>query len=145
MSEGFPSSGRLLGLDHGQVRIGVAICDPDRKVASPLEIRTVKNPEKDGNYFRDLIRNNNIVGVVIGLPIMLDGTEQTAAAKCRAFGTWFATATGLPVAYWDERFTSAAAEDMLLEAGLTHKQRKERRDKLAAMLLLQSFLDAQTL
>jgi putative Holliday junction resolvase len=76
------------------------------------------------------------------LPVHLSGHEGAKAAEARAFGKWLAEATGLPVAFFDERFTTVEAENFLLAAGLTNKRRKERRDRVAAQILLQSYLDA---
>jgi putative Holliday junction resolvase len=79
---------------------------------------------------------------VVGLPVHTDGREGTKAAEARAFGAWLGEVTGLPVVFWDERFTTVEAESALWQAGLTHKKRKERRDRVAAQLMLQAYLDA---
>ncbi len=136
------SSGRLLGIDHGTVRIGIACCDPDRKIASPMETYARKSPEKDAAYFVKLVKEEGFVEAVVGLPISLNGTEGPACKLCREYGEWFRTAVNIPVSYHDERFTTTAAEELLWAAGLNHKQRQQRRDKLAAMLMLQAYLDS---
>src|SRR4051812_12134695 len=105
--------GRLLGIDHGTVRIGLAVCDPDRTMASPLEIYTRRSPEQDAAYFAKLVKEEGFVEAVVGLPISLNGTEGPACKLCREFGEWFRTAIGIPVSYHDERFTSTAAEELL--------------------------------
>jgi putative Holliday junction resolvase len=133
--------GRLLAVDTGAVRVGLAVCDPDRTVASPLETYTRRSAEKDAAFFARLVKEERIVGLVVGLPVHMNGDEGVKAKEARAYGAWLTTVTGLPVAYHDERCTTAAAEDMLWAAGLTHKQRKARRDKLAATLILQGYLD----
>jgi putative Holliday junction resolvase len=135
-------TGRLLGVDTGTVRVGLAVCDPDRTLASPLETYTRKSPDKDAAFFARLCQQESITGIVVGLPVHMNGDEGVKAKEARAYGTWLTGVTGLPVVYHDERCTTAAAEEMLWAAGLTHKQRKERRDKLAAMLILQAYLDA---
>lgn len=135
-------TGRLLGVDTGTVRVGLAVCDADRTLASPLETYTRKSPDKDAAFFTRLCQQESITGIVVGLPVHMNGDEGVKAKEARAYGAWLAGVTGLPVAYHDERCTTAAAEEMLWAAGLTHKQRKERRDKLAAMLILQAYLDA---
>lgn len=137
-----PRTGRLIGVDYGQVRVGLAICDPDRRIASPLDTYTRRGEAEDAAHFRKLAAEESATGWVVGLAISLDGTEGPKARECRAFGAWLAAATGLPVAFQDERFTTAAAEDFLLEARLTNKKRKSRRDRVAAQLILQSYLDA---
>ena len=133
---------RLLGVDYGRVRIGLAVSDPDRKIAFPLATHPRGSREQDAAYFRKVIADESIGGLVLGLPVHNDGREGQAAAAVREFGRWLGALTGLPVAYWDERFTTVEAESALWEAGLTHKKRRERRDRVAAQLLLQAYLDA---
>jgi putative Holliday junction resolvase len=136
------SRGRLVGVDFGAVRIGLAVCDPDRIVSSPLETYTRGTEEQDAEFFRRLAATAPAVGWVVGLAISLDGTEGPKAKECRAFGGWLAGVTGLPVAFQDERFTTAAAEDFLRDTGVRPGKRKGRRDRVAAQLILQAFLDA---
>jgi putative Holliday junction resolvase len=133
---------RILGVDFGTVRIGLAISDPDRKFAFPLEVRQRQGAEADSAFFRALVEREEIGGLVVGLPIHLNGREGGKAREARTFGAWLAGQTGLPVIFHDERFTTVEAESALWEAGLTHKRRKERRDKVAAQMLLQAYLDA---
>ncbi len=133
---------RLLGVDYGQVRVGLAVSDPDRKFAFPLTTHERQGPERDATYFRALVSQEDIGGLVVGLPVHLSGREGQKAGEARTFGAWLATATGLPVVYFDERFTTVLAEAALWDAGLTHKKRKARRDKVAAQMFLQAYLDA---
>lgn len=139
----FPTEGRLLGLDYGQKRVGIAVSTYEQNIASPLENYTRVNDGVDASALRQIADEYRIVGIVVGLPVHMSGDEGGQAHQARQFGAWVARETGLPVAFWDERFTSAIAEAELLSAGMTSKQRKARRDKLAAMYLLQSFLDAE--
>ncbi len=139
----FPPRGRLIGVDFGTVRIGLATCDADRRIASPLDTHTRRSLDQDAAFFQKLAAVESAVGWVVGLPLMTQsGDESTKAKECRTFGTWLGQLTGLPVAYQDERYTSSAAEDALCGAGLTHKKRRERRDRVAAQLILQAYLDA---
>jgi putative Holliday junction resolvase len=131
-----------LGIDYGSKRIGLAVSDADRKIASPLTTYERKGPERDAAYFRTLIDEEEVSGLVLGLPVHLSGAEGQKAREVRAFAAWLAKATGLTPAFWDERFTTVEAEQHLLAAGLTNKRRKERRDRLAAQILLQTYLDA---
>ena len=133
--------GRLLGVDYGDVRVGLAVSDPDRKIAFPLAIYTRQNRERDAAYFA-VVAEEATAGLVVGLPVHLSGVEGAKAAAARAFGAWLAETTGLAATFWDERFTTVEAESALWAAGLTHKRRKERRDKVAAQILLQAYLDA---
>ena len=132
----------LLGVDYGHVRIGLAVSDPDRKIAFPLTTYTRRSRAQDAQYFQQLVAEQALAELVVGLPIHLDGREGEKAHEARAFGNWLVEVTGLAVIFWDERFTTAEAEQSLLSAGLTSKRRKARRDRVAAQILLQSYLDA---
>jgi putative Holliday junction resolvase len=133
---------RLLGIDPGKVRLGLAISDPDRRIASPLATYTRRDAAQDARHLARVVEENEIGQIVIGLPVHLDGREGEQAKAARALGKVIAEATGLPCVFWDERFTSREAESALWGAGLTHKRRKERRDQVAAQILLQAYLDA---
>jgi putative Holliday junction resolvase len=133
---------RLLGIDYGTKRVGLAVSDADRVIASPLTTYERRGAEQDAAYFRRVIDEEEIGGLVLGLPVHLNGTEGQKAREVRAFAQWLHKATGLPPCFWDERFTTVEAENHLLAAGLTNKRRKERRDRLAAQILLQTYLDA---
>ena len=138
-----PLTGRLLGIDYGTVRVGLAVSDPDRIISSPLDTRTRQGLDADARYFQELIKRERIVGVVLGLPAHLDGREGIKAKEARTYGEWLVQATGLPLIFADERFTTVQAEDALWAAGLSHRQRKERRDRVAAQIMLQAFLEAK--
>jgi len=135
--------GRLLGVDFGTVRVGLAVCDPDRIVASPLATYTRRDPAADAAYFKQMAAAEEVVGLVVGLPMHTDGREGVKAQEARAYGAWLGTATGLPVVFADERFTTVHAEAALWDAGLTHKRRKDRRDRVAAQILLQAYLESE--
>jgi putative Holliday junction resolvase len=132
----------LLGVDYGSVRIGLAVSDPDRKLAFPLTTHERRGPEADAAFFRTLVVEEEIGALVVGLPIHLDGREGEKAVEARAFGRWLAETTGLLVTFFDERFSTVQAESALWEAGLTHRKRRQRRDKVAAQMVLQAYLDA---
>lgn len=134
--------GRLLGVDYGSVRIGLAISDAERRIASPLSTYTRHGRERDARFFAELVRQEKIVQLIVGLPVQFSGQEGQKAREAREFGRWLAKVTTLPVLFWDERFTTVEAEGYLLAAGMTNKRRKERRDRVAAQILLQAFLDA---
>jgi putative Holliday junction resolvase len=134
--------GVLLGVDYGTVRVGLAVTDPDRIIASPLETYTRRSPELDADHYRQVASDCRAVQAVIGLPLHADGRESAKSLEARDFGAWFANVTGLPVVYWDERFTTALAEDALLGAKLTNQKRRQRRDRVAAQMILQDFIDA---
>lgn len=134
--------GRLLGLDYGSVRIGLAVSDPDRLVASPLATYTRRSERQDAAYFAKIVAEVEAVAIVVGLPLHSDGQESDSSRAARAFADWLKMTLGLPVALWDERFTTDIAEEALLGAKLTPRERKERRDRVAAQIMLQSYLEA---
>ncbi|NNE00164.1 MAG: Holliday junction resolvase RuvX [Pirellulaceae bacterium] len=138
----FPDSGRLASVDFGTVRIGIAICDPDRILASPLEVHPAEGWQEDGEYFRQLAKEERIAGFVVGLPIHCDGGESQKSRECRVFAQWLAKETKMPVRLFDERFTTNAAKQRMTGAGLSRKGKKKRVDAIAALVLLESFLEA---
>ena len=138
-----PRRGRLLGLDYGTRRIGIAVTDDEQNISSPLENYTRIRPELDGQCLKNLAGEYRVVGLVVGLPLHMGGEEGQKAREARNFGKWVASATALPLAFWDERLTSAVAEEHLLAAKLTSKKRKERLDKVAAQIMLQSYLESR--
>ena len=133
---------RLLGVDYGHKRVGLAVSDPGRKIAFPLTTHERGAREQDAAFFLGIVAEEEVGKIVLGLPVHLDGREGQKAQEVRAFGAWLAETMGLPVVYFDERFTTVEAESALWEAGLTHKKRKARRDRVAAQILLQAYLDA---
>ena len=133
---------RLLGIDYGKVRVGLAVSDPERRIASPLVTYERKDDERDAHFFKELVREEEIGLLVIGLPMHNDGREGELAEAARKYGDWLHEVTGLPIAYWDERFTTREAEEHLQMAGLTRAQRKARRDRVAAQIILQTFIEA---
>jgi putative Holliday junction resolvase len=142
MTAELPRTGRLAGVDYGTVRIGVAISDPGQSLASPLENYNRRTPQLDARWLQQLAAAERIVGFVVGLPVHTTGNESQKSAEARQFAAWIAETTGLPVDLFDERFTSAHAEELLLEAGFTKKRRKQRLDKLAAQILLTAYLES---
>jgi putative Holliday junction resolvase len=133
---------KLLGVDYGSVRVGLAVTDPERKFAFPLATYHRRSRDEDAAFFRELVAREEVGGLVVGLPLHTDGREGQKAAEARAFGRWLSETSGLPAVFFDERFTTAQAESALWSAGLTHAKRKERRDRVAAQILLQAYLDA---
>ena len=136
--------GRIGGVDYGTVRIGLAVSDPDRTMASPLEIYTRRSAVLDASYFQQLAKEERIVLWVVGLPVHLDGRESQKSREARSFGKWLTEITALPVEFFDERFTSAHAEEILQAAELTSKRRKKRLDMLAAQIMLTAYLESRT-
>jgi putative Holliday junction resolvase len=144
---GFAKRGRRwLALDLGDKRTGVAVGDEESRIASPVEV--IELPLAEGARGEALLRaialaarEHGADGVVVGLPLnMEDASEGPQAKKARAFGDRVAQATGLEVRYQDERLTSAEADWRMAQSGLTRKQKKGRRDALAAAAMLEEFL-----
>ena len=135
------STGRLLGLDIGSKRIGVAISDELGMLASPVAM--VLRGRNDRSEFRALIAEWNPDKLVAGLPTGLSGREGPQAAETRAYADALAAELGLPLDYWDERLSSAVAERSLIESGVRRDKRKEKIDAMAAAVMLQGYLDNQ--
>lgn len=142
-SQTVPLSGVLLGIDYGTRRVGVAVSDRDQRFSSPLHNHDRHGVQVDERFFRKVVEEYRPVGLVVGLPIHLSGDESEKSREARKFAEWLGTVTGLPYTFQDERFTSFQAEKLLLAAELSKKKRKERMDKLAAQILLQTFLDSR--
>ncbi len=143
MQKADSTGGRLAGIDYGTVRIGIAITDPGQRIASPLAIYNRQDETADAGYFKRLVTQQQIAGFVVGLPVHLDGRESQKSIEARAFGKWLQEITGVSVVFFDERFTTAEAEQLLEAGELTKKQRKARLDKLAAQILLTAFIEAR--
>lgn len=136
-------SGRVAGIDYGTVRLGIAISDRDRKIASPHENYTRRDRPQDARRLLRLREEESITLWVVGLPVHLDGRESQKSREARQFGQWLGEITGQPVVFFDERFTSLEAEQFLLEAQMTRKRRKSRMDMLAAQIMLAAWLESQ--
>jgi len=122
--------------------VGVAVSNFEQTIASPLEILHRQDEAHDARRLNQLADEYEVVGIVVGLPMHVGGEEGQKAAEARRFGAWVGEATGRPVVFWDERYTTAIAEDMLGEAELTKAKRRKRLDKVAAQIMLQSYLDS---
>ena len=136
-----PASGKLLGLDLGTRTIGVAISDAMRYSATPLETIQRQKFTADANRLLELIAHNHAVGIVVGLPLNMDGSEGPRAQSTRAFVRNFMQKTSIPVAFWDERLSTSAVTRTLIEADVRRDRRAEVVDKLAASYILQGALD----
>ncbi|HWV01715.1 MAG TPA: Holliday junction resolvase RuvX [Devosia sp.] len=137
-----PPAGKLLGLDLGTKTIGVAVSDGLRYTATPLETIARTKFTADAARLLALIAENQAVGLVLGLPLNMDGSEGPRAQSTRAFARNLAQKTPLPVVFWDERLSTSAVTRMLIEADTRRDRRTEVVDKLAASYILQGFLDS---
>jgi len=134
--------GRVAGIDFGTVRIGIALSDPGRTIATAKENYTRRGGDADARHFRRLAAEEEVALFVVGLPIHLDGRESEKSIEARQFGRWLGEVTGVPVEFFDERFTSVEAEQLLLGAKLTSKRRKRRLDMIAAQIMLSAYLES---
>jgi putative Holliday junction resolvase len=135
---------RILGLDPGERRIGVALSDPTGTIASPHSVIDLRSADP-GSAVRAICEEHDVGLIVVGLPTGLSGTEGPSATAARAFGARISEAAGLPVEYQDERFTTVTAEAALLEGGVRRDKRRDVRDKVAAAVILQTYLDRKDL
>jgi putative holliday junction resolvase len=135
-------TGRIAGIDYGTVRIGIATADLDVGIASPYETYTRRSLALDAEYFRTLAKEERLLKFVVGLPVHTSGNDSQKSQEARQFGQWLAELTQLPVEYFDERYTSLEAEQILSQANFTKKRRKARIDQLAAQIMLSAYLEA---
>jgi len=136
-----PPRGALIGLDLGSKTIGVAASDPDRRIAAPVETISRKRFSLDAKRILDLAAERRAAGLVLGLPINMDGSEGPRAQATRAFARNLARLTDLPIALWDERLSTAAVERALIAADASRAKRKNVIDQHAAAYILQGALD----
>jgi putative Holliday junction resolvase len=136
-----PPQGALIGLDLGEKTIGVAVSDRMRSVATPLETLRRGKFTADAERLLAIAGAREVAGVVLGLPLNMDGSEGPRAQSTRAFARNLARLTELPIAFWDERLSTVAAERALLEADTSRARRRELIDHVAAAYILQGVLD----
>ncbi|WP_417671406.1 Holliday junction resolvase RuvX [Roseibium sp.] len=136
-----PRNSRLIGLDLGTKTIGLALSDLGRGIASPMETIRRKKFTLDAEQLLKICKEQEVGGIVLGLPLNMDGSEGPRAQATRAFARNLAPKTELPITYWDERLSTAAVTRTLLEADSSRAKRAEVVDKMAAAFILQGFLD----
>ena len=139
-----PTRGRVIGVDWGEVRIGLALSDETQLLASPLETLSRRPGRRfPMPRFLELVTEHRPVGLVVGLPLTPEGAEGESAVSARELGVQIGQRTYLPVEYWDERMSTARALGAIREVGGSTRGRKEDVDSLAASVLLQHWLDAR--
>ena len=141
-AEALPPRGALMGLDPGEKRIGVAVCDPERLIASALDTVTRKKFSVDAQAILALYDARACAGFVIGLPLNMDGSSGPSAQAARAFARNLLGLRDAPLLLWDERLSTAAVTRTLVEADASRRRRGEVVDKLAASYMLQGAIDA---
>lgn len=132
---------RTLGLDIGDKTVGIAVSDELALTAQGVEVRQRTSAARDADYIKELVRRYDVGVIVVGLPKNMDGSLGPQAQKTMAFAEQIKHACAVPVIEWDERLTTRQAERLLLEANASRRRRKQVRDKLAAQLILQAYLD----
>jgi putative holliday junction resolvase len=136
-----PLKGRLIGLDLGTKTIGLAISDVERRLASPLRTLPRGAFSKDAEALAAIFSEFDVVGIVLGLPLDLDGRDNPRAQSTRAFARNLATRISLPIVFWDERFSTAAVTRALIANDVSRARRAQVVDKMAAAYILQGALD----
>jgi putative Holliday junction resolvase len=136
---------RILAIDHGTKRIGVALSDPTATIATALDTITAPggSARRAAELVADLCRRHSVVRVIVGWPRNMDGSRGAAARQAEAFAERLRTALSVPVELWDERLSTVAAERILIEGGVRRDERRRSRDRLAAAVILQGYLDAR--
>jgi putative Holliday junction resolvase len=132
-----------MGIDFGDRRFGVAISDPRATVAGSPSVLHVKNQQEAISKISKLAEKENVSEIVVGLPLSLSGDEGPQAERVKKFVKLLSRATGIRVALWDERFSTTEAQKLLMPLARKTRRRKEKRDLIAAVLILQSYLDSR--
>ena len=132
---------RVLALDYGTKRIGVALSDTRRVLASPYAVLAA---DEVTDRLSRIVEEEDVEEIIVGLPVSLGGDEGASAAAARRFANEVGSATGLPVSFVDERFTTKVAENRLIAGGVRRKRRRDIRDKMAATVMLQGYLDSRS-
>ncbi len=136
--------GRVMALDVGNVRIGIAVSDLMGIIANPLETYTRKGDiQRDAKYIADLAKSKEVSLFISGLPLSLNGSENEQTQKTREFIDELKKHTDIPVQFMDERFTTISAERVLIEGNVRRENRKKVIDKVAATIILQNYLDSK--
>ena len=138
-----PAGGRILAIDHGTKRMGIAISDELKVIAQPLEFIAADPFADFVARLKELIRDREVELILVGMPRNMDGSYGPAALKVQEFVAALKSSIAIPVETRDERLTSVQATRSLLEAGVRRQNRKEKVDKMAAAILLQSYLDSR--
>ena len=136
---------KILALDIGTVRIGIAASDIMEIIASAYEVYRRKNEEADVKYIAELVSKLEAGEIVIGLPLKLDGTEGQSVEMARSFGDKLSKLTEVPIIYQDERLSTVSAQKILIESGMRREKRKDKVDSSATTIILQTYLDKKSL
>jgi len=133
---------RILGIDHGDRRIGLAVSDPLQITAQALGLYLVTNEEADRKYFTQLIADYKIEKIVIGLPLRMDGTSGSRVEITKTFAKWLEGFLDTPIIFWDERLTTKQAMGILIQQNVKGKAKKNIKDQLSAVIILSSYMES---
>lgn len=136
---------RILGIDFGDVHVGLALSDSLELTAQPLGKYRLRGEAENRAYFGDLVRRHGVAEIVIGLPLRLDGSSGRRAEKTRSFAAWLEKTSGLPVVLWDERLTTRQAIGIMREQKVRAKDKRTVEHQISAALILQAYLDSRRL
>ena len=134
---------RVLGIDLGDRNIGLAVSDTLLITAQALDRYRVKSKDEDKKYFKELVEKYEIVKIVVGLPLRMDGSIGTQAEKAKIFAHWLEKTLRLPVVFWDERLTTKQALKILSQQKIKIKRKKILKDQVSAALILSSYLESK--
>lgn len=135
---------KILSLDIGTVRIGIATSDILEIIASAYETYKRKGMGQDTKYIADLVKKLEVGQIVIGLPLKMDGSEGQSVEMAKSFGEELSKLTDVPICYQDERLSTVTAEKILIESGMRREKRKDKIDSIAATIILQTYLDKRS-
>lgn len=134
---------RILGIDFGDVHIGLALSDPLMLTAQPLGQYRLRGDAENDAFFNDLVRRHEVGEIVVGLPLRMDGSSGTRADKTRVFAARLQKSSGIPVSLWDERLTSRQAVGIMHEQKVKTKVKHRVEHQISAVLILQAYLDSR--
>lgn len=135
---------KILALDIGTVRIGIATSDIMEIIASAYEVYRRKNMPEDVKHIADIVQNLSVGEIVIGLPLKMDGSEGQSVEMAKAFGDELSKLVNVPIVYQDERLSTVEAQRILIESGMRREKRKDKIDSIAATIILQTYLDKKS-
>lgn len=134
---------RVLGIDYGDRKIGLAVSDQLEITAQPLSIYRRKTEKEDAAYFKGVVSEYEIKEVIIGLPLRMDGSSGTRAEKTREFARWLGQVLNLPIHFWDERLTTKQATKVLSRQKIPPRAKKELEDQVSAVIILSTYLESK--
>ena len=134
---------RILGIDYGDRHVGLAVSDLLQFTAQPLSTYTLAGDKKDAQFFKDLVRNQDVGEVVVGIPVRMDGSSGSRADKTRAFGQWLEKTVGRPVVYWDERLTTRQAQGIMKDQKVRLKDKRSVENQISASIILSGYLESR--